>query len=211
MKKFNIAIVDDHKLFRAGLITLLEDLDFVKNIYEAANGIEFLKLIKEIKVDVALMDIDMPEMNGVETTKKAIEFNPDIKIISLSMYGDDEYYLNMINAGVMGFLLKDSDIDEVEKAIITVGNGEKYFSSERLYDILLSSRLNIPKQNILTDRETEVLGLICKGLSNQEIAKKLFLSKRTIDKHRENILSKTNCHNTASLIMYANKNNLIQN
>lgn len=209
MKKYNLAIVDDHKLFRKGLITLLDGNNLINNIYEASSGIEFLSLLDENEIDIVLMDIDMPEMDGIETTQKALLKKPDLKIISLSMYKDDEYYFKMINAGALGFLVKDTDIENLLNAIETVGKGEKYFSSDKLYNIIMHSKSVIYESDALTDREKEVLNLICKGLSNQKIAEKLFVSKRTIDKHRENILSKTGCNNTASLIMYANKNKLI--
>ena len=210
MEKYNIAIVDDHKLFRAGLITLLEGAVSINQIHEASNGEEFIDLLQRAPIDIVLMDIEMPGMDGIETSSKALTLKPDLKIISLSMYNDDEYYYKMINAGVKGFLAKDSDIEEVLNAIQEVGKGEKYFSSERLYEILKKAGNYVYKHQLLTDREQEVLNLICKGLSNHEIAELLCLSKRTVDKHRENILSKTGCKNTASLIMFANNNNLIQ-
>ncbi|OFX59485.1 MAG: DNA-binding response regulator [Bacteroidetes bacterium GWA2_30_7] len=209
MISYNLAIVDDHKLFRTGLITLLEGNKLIKNIYEASNGENFLTLLNEKDIDIALMDIDMPGMNGIETTQKALMIKPELKIISLSMYKDDEYYYKMINAGAKGFLVKDTDIEDLLNAIKTVGNGENYFSSDKLYNLIKHSKSALHENDALTEREMEVLNLICKGLSNQKIAEKLIVSKRTIDKHRENILSKTGCNNTASLIMYANKNRLI--
>lgn len=209
MKSYNLAIVDDHKLFRTGLITLLEGNSMIKNIFEASNGEEFLNLLSNTEIDIALMDIDMPGIDGIETTQKALLIKPELKIISLSMYKDDEYYFKMINAGALGFLVKDTDIEDLLSAIQAVGNGDKYFSSDRLYNIIMHSKTSIHENDSLTEREKEVLQLICLGLSNQKISEKLNLSKRTIDKHRENILSKTGCNNTASLIMYANKNKLI--
>lgn len=208
MKSYNLAIVDDHKLFRTGLITLLEGNSMIKNIFEASNGEEFLNLLSNTEIDIALMDIDMPGIDGIETTQKALLIKPELKIISLSMYKDDEYYFKMINAGALGFLVKDTDIEDLLSAIQAVGNGDKYFSSDRLYNIIMHSKTSIHENDSLTEREKEVLQLICLGLSNQKISEKLNLSKRTIDKHRENILSKTGCNNTASLIMYANKNKL---
>jgi len=111
MKSYNIILVDDHALFRSGLHLLLDNLDTINNIYEASNGIEFLSTIDKFSVDIVLMDIDMPKMDGVEATQKALEKYLGLKIIALSMYGDEEYYYKMINAVVKGFLLKDSDIN----------------------------------------------------------------------------------------------------
>ena len=210
MNNYDIILVDDHALFRSGLHLLLDNLDVVNNIYEASNGIEFLKTIDEHKVDIVLMDIDMPEMDGVEATKKALEKYPGLKIIALSMYGDEEYHFKMINAGAKGFLLKDSEIDEVKNAIQAVGKGTNYFSPEIMYNLVKKINSGKTRSGILSERESEVLYHICKGLSNHEIADVLNVSKRTIDKHRENILSKTQSKNTASLIMYAIKNKLVK-
>ncbi len=210
MKSLNIILVDDHELFRSGLKLLLSNFDMINNIYEASNGIKFLNELDKQNIDIVLMDISMPEMNGIEATIKALEKYPDLKIIALSMYGDEEYYYKMINAGVKGFLLKDSSITEVEVAIQTVFEGSNYFSPDILYKIVKNINTVKNKSNILSERENEVLYHICKGLSNQKIAETLNVSKRTIDKHRENILSKTQSKNTATLIMYAINNNLIK-
>ena len=210
MKGYNIILVDDHALFRSGLHLLLDNLHTINNIYEASNGIEFLSTIGKYSVDIVLMDIDMPKMDGVEATKKALEKYPELKIIALSMYGDEEYYYKMINAGVKGFLLKDSEISEVKNAIQSVGEGTNYFSPEILYNLVKNINTVKTRSGILSERESEVLYHICKGLSNHEIADVLNVSKRTIDKHRENILSKTQSKNTASLIMYAIKNKLVK-
>jgi DNA-binding NarL/FixJ family response regulator len=212
LEKISVFLVDDHQLFREGLKLMLNLNPQIGSIYQAANGIEFLELLEKITPDVVLMDIDMPLMNGVEATKRALSLNSGIKIIALSMYGEDEYYIKMIEAGARGFILKNSDIDVVEEAIHEVVAGQNYFSSDVMANLVLS--LNKKKsgevKNELTERESEILYLICKGLSNQEIADTLFLSKRTVDKHRENILSKTNVKNTAGLVMFAIKHGIIQ-
>jgi DNA-binding NarL/FixJ family response regulator len=151
-------------------------------------------------------------MNGIDATQKAIERYPDLKIISLSMYGEESYYYKMINAGAKGFILKNSDIDEVTTAIRTVMNGSTYFSSDVLYNVVKNiTEVSEKKENLpqLSEREIEVLEHICKGLSNEEIGQILFISKRTVEKHRANLLAKTNCKNTANLVMYAIDNKLI--
>ena len=212
MNKLNVFLVDDHKLFREGLKLLLQGLDCIGEINEASNGHEFLDKLEESVPDIVFMDIEMPELDGIQTTILALEHYPKIKIIALSMYGDEAYYSKMIEAGVHGFLLKDSDIQEVESAIEQVSAGKSYFSQEILIKMLQrsSNKKSVSKSSELSEREKEVLYLICKGLSNQEIANNLLLSKRTIDKHRENLLLKTESHNTASLVIYAIKNGIIE-
>jgi DNA-binding NarL/FixJ family response regulator len=212
MDKYQVFLVDDHKLFREGLKLLLHNLDCVSEVYEAPGGLEFLQSLEELKPDIVFMDIEMPELDGIQTTEKALSQFPDLKIIALSMYGDEAYYSRMIEAGVKGFLFKDSEIQEVEKAIVQVGSGKSYFSQDIMVNILQNSskKKTIPKTYDLSDREKEVLFHICKGLSNIEIANVLNLSKRTVDKHRENILLKTNSNNTASLVIFAIKNGIIE-
>ena len=203
-------IVDDHALFRSGLITLLSELNEVNNIYEASNGKVFLEMIDSIGIDIVLMDINMPEIDGVEATIKSLEKQPDLKIIALSMYSEEEYYFKMINAGARGFLIKDSTLNEVREALRIVGNGGNYFSQEILFKLIKTGPELTKTEEVLSERELEILTLICKGFSNQEMADKLYLSKRTIDKHRSNILNKTNCRNTASLVVYAIKWELVR-
>jgi len=212
MKKIDIYIVDDHSLFRQGLKLLLSNLEFVGNVYEANDGAEFIEGLKKTPVDVALIDIEMPVMNGINATRKAREIHPAIKILALSMYSDKNYYLSMIEAGACGFLLKNSNFEEVEKAITDVCDDKSYISIEILNDILKypdKATYNVFESD-LTEREAEVLLLICKGFTNSEIADRLVLSKRTVDKHRENLLLKTQSKNTANLVIYAIKNGLLQ-
>ncbi|CCZ09622.1 MULTISPECIES: response regulator transcription factor [Culturomica] len=215
MQKLKLYLVDDHKLFREGLKLLLSTQDFVKHIYEASNGREFIENLPLTECDVVLMDIEMPEMNGIEATREALHLHPELKIIVLSMYGDEQYYYQMIDAGAKGFMLKNTGIENVIKGIQKVAAGENFFSEELLFNILNNMRDNskttadVP-DNELSDREMEILYHVCKGESNQEIAEALFISKRTVDKHRANLLSKTGCRNTAALVMYAIKNKMIE-
>lgn len=207
-----IYLVDDHSLFREGLRFLLSNIDFISEIYEAENGFSLLKNIQEINPDIILMDIEMPGMNGIEATKEVIKILPNAKVIALSMHGNENFYSEMIDAGAKGFLLKNSKFEDVQKAIVEIYEGRNYFSPEILNAIIKS--LNKKKSNKkiaeLSEREIEVLYNICKGLSNQEIANFLCISKRTVDKHRENILLKTHSKNTAELVIYAIKNNIFE-
>ncbi len=213
MQKLKIYLVDDHKLFREGLKLLLSTQDFVHHIYEASNGREFLENLSFVDCDVVLMDIEMPEINGIDATREALKIKPDLKIIVLSMYGDEQYYYQMIDAGAKGFMLKNTGIENVITAIRKVAAGENFFSEELLFNILNTMRgaKNEPEphDNELSEREMEILCHVCKGKSNQEIADELFISKRTVDKHRANLLSKTGCRNTAALVMYAIKHKMI--
>jgi DNA-binding NarL/FixJ family response regulator len=212
MEKIRIIIADDHQLFRNGLKMLLEASPEFEITGEASNGQEFLEILRNCPADIVLMDINMPEMDGVEATRKGIKLCPSISVIALSMYGEEEYYYKMVDAGAKGFLLKDSDISEVKEAIQTVRKGGSYFSQELLYHVIqkIKHRENETKSANLSKREKEILLKICEGNSNQEIAESLFISKRTVDKHRANLLGKTNSKNTASLILFAIKNKLIE-
>jgi len=215
-KKYKIVIVDDHNILRDGLKFTLTQVEFADVIGEAGNGKEFLKLMETAKPDVVLMDISMPEMDGIEATKEILKKNPELKIIALTMFGDEEYYFKMVHAGARGFVLKKSGINELEKAIIAVANGENYFSNELLRNIILNITDNKIKKVIsntpanLTKRELEVLQQICNGFTKKEIGEKLHISPKTVEGHRNRLLAKTNSKNTVSLVMYAIKNKLIE-
>jgi DNA-binding NarL/FixJ family response regulator len=213
-KDVNIALVDDHTLFRTGLRGLLSMREGFNVVADVGSGEEFLDVLPTLEVDVVFMDISMPGINGVEATRRALMLCPDLRIIALSMYGDDHYYKLMLESGASGFVLKDSDIEEVYDAVDAVSQGDSYFSEALLGSFTRNmSRISIPEvssEDALSEREVEILVEVCRGLSNQEIADKLFISKRTVDKHRANILEKTGCKNTANLVVYAIKNHLVE-
>jgi len=159
-KVLDVLIVDDHSLFRNGLKILLSTSGQFNVIGEAENGSDFLELLAHVNPDIVLMDIDMPVMDGIQATKEALKKYPALKVITLSMFGEEEYYYKMIEAGVKGFLLKNSDINEVKSALITVYEGGKYFSQELLYNVVKNIRTTYKDQEIteaLSDREMEVL------------------------------------------------------
>lgn len=205
----NIWLIDDHQLFRAGFKTLLSRLQGFKVTFEANNGADFLKQLKVEQPDIVFLDILMPEIDGIEATQKAINEYPDIKIIILSMFGEQEYYTKLVDLGIKGFLLKSCDFKEVEMAIDTVKQGDYYFSQELLQQMVFNTN-NKSRSDIdeISDREKDILTEICNGASSQEIADKLFISKRTVEKHRANLMLKTGCSNTASLVIFAVKNGL---
>ncbi|PRY98815.1 LuxR family two component transcriptional regulator [Marinilabilia salmonicolor] len=205
-------IVDDHQLFREGLRFLLSEWDFVTEIREAESGETFLEMIKDQKPGIVLMDIELSGINGIQATEKCMQKSPEWKVIALSMYGNENYYTGMIDAGASGFLLKNSKLEDVKQAIIEVAEGNNFFSAEILSGIIqnINKKQNGPRNSGLTEREIEVLFNICKGLSNSAIAEQLNISKRTIDKHRENILVKTHSSNTAQMVVYAIKNKIFE-
>ena len=207
-----IALVDDHSLFRRGLKMLLSSRTDFEVVAEASSGEEFLGLLDTARPDVVFMDYSMGGISGAETTERALERMPELKVISLTMFGDNAYYSRMATSGAKGFLVKDSEFDEVVEAVRTVCEGGTYFSALLLESLSQSLRSveGIDERDMLSEREIEVVVGICQGLSTQEIADKYFISKRTVDKHRANILEKSGCKNTASLVVYAIKNGLVE-
>ena len=209
--EYRIALVDDHTLFRNGLRGLLERCAGYRVVGEAGGGEEFLAMLDGLEADVVFMDFSMPGIDGAQTTERALARCPELKIITLSMYGDENYYSRMVEAGARGFLLKDSDISDVMEAIETVAAGGTYFSPQLLSSLAGRMRTReAAADEVLSSREREILVAVCRGLSNQEIADELFISKRTVDKHRANILEKTGCKNTASLVVYAIRNRIVE-
>ncbi len=211
-----IIIVDDHFIFRNGLKDLLAEIPDVEILGEASSGEEFLEMLSKVKPDIVFMDIKMPGMNGIETTKKALEMVSDLKILALSMFGENEYVEEMLQAGAMGYLLKNIGKDDLVKAIDNISNEKGYFSDEIL--VLVTRKVFNAKQvskekNILdsfTKRELEVLQLVSEGYSNADIADKLKISPRTVGGHRNNMLSKSGLKNTAALVSFALKNKAIK-
>jgi len=214
-KTYNLIIVDDHSIFRDALKFVLAQSNNINVIAEASDGFEFLQILEKTRPDLVLMDIAMPGLTGVDATKEALKRYPDLKIIALSMYGDELYNFQMLEAGAQGFVLKESGSDELFKAITTVMNGDSYFSNHILCNIIKDfahedSKTETRKKEIkLSRRESEVLELICAGYSNNEIAAKLGISKRTIEGHRSSLISKTGAKNSTHLVLFAMKNNIL--
>jgi DNA-binding NarL/FixJ family response regulator len=205
-----ILLVDDHKIFRESLRKLLASEMIAEVIAEASNGKELLELLEKHKPDMVVMDISMPVMDGVEAAKKAMEKYPELKILTLSSFGDEKYYYKMVEAGVKGFVLKNSGLSELELAIKEVANGGNWFSNELLQKVIINISKSSTKEAEFSDRETEILKFVCDGLTNDQIAEKIHLSPDTIKWHRNNLLSKTGCNNSAALIIYAIKKKIIE-
>ncbi|MHC1707299.1 MAG: response regulator [Bacteroidales bacterium] len=206
MNKINIAVIDDHDLFREGVTLLLEQIEGFSVVYDDSDGMRFLDALDKIAVDIVLMDIEMPVINGVQTSEKALQKKPELKIIALSMFSDTGHYLQMINAGVKGFLLKKANKYELEQAIITVYNGSSYFSQEIIRKLAYQYSDKNSNSDQLTTRELEITVMICQGLTTQEISDRLNIAAKTVETHRSNIFLKAGVKNTAGLIVWAVKN-----
>lgn len=210
-EKIKIALVDDHEMFRSGVKLILSEHAEWEIVIEAVNGRDFLNQLNQYVPDIVLLDISMPELNGYETAKLALKQHPNLKIIILSMLSEEEYYYKMIEAGVKGFILKNSGVDELKRAIEEVANGNNYFAQDLLKKIVLSiNKKEVNAKLKLNDREKDVLHLICNGYTNKEISEKVFLSIKSIERYRTKLLQKTETRNTAHLVMHAIQNKLIE-
>lgn len=207
-----IIITDDHVMFRESISKMLAMKKIAEVIAEAGSGNELLALLDNHKPDLVLMDIAMPGMDGIEATKKAIAKQPGLKVLTLSSFGDEQYYFNMVEAGAKGFVLKNASLAELENAIKEIAGGGSWFSSELLQKVILNMSSK-PKKEVtadFSDRELEILKLVCENLSNEQIAEKINLSYDTVKWHRANILSKTGCKNAVGLLLYSLKNKIIE-
>jgi|LSQX01.2.fsa_nt_gb DNA-binding NarL/FixJ family response regulator len=215
-KKLKVMIVEDHHIFRKGLKMLLREMPEVTICGEAVNGQEFLDTFEKMKPDIIFMDIQMPVLNGIEATKEALRRDPELKIVAISMFGEEEYLVSMLEAGVKGFLLKTAEEHELKKALTLVADNKNYFSDELIptltTSLVKSRNKEEPREpelrEELTRREVEVLELICKGYTIKEIADKLFISQRTVDGHKANLFRKAGVDSSVKLVTFAIKNGL---
>lgn len=214
MKPIRVLVADDHQLYRAGIKALLEDDEDILITLEASDGAAILQKMAQHPVDIVLMDIDMPGMNGVEATRQVKQQHPDARILILSMYDDLESILHVLKAGASGYLLKESENLDLASAIKALAIGSSYYSEKislKLCDYLAqitTPSLPLPSPG-LTKRELEILRLISSEFTNIEIAEKLFISDNTVFTHRKNLLSKLGARNTAGLIRSASKLGLL--
>jgi DNA-binding NarL/FixJ family response regulator len=207
--KKSIIIVEDHSIFREGLKKIINEMDDLYLAGEAENGAVFLELLKNTTPDIVLMDIVMPVMDGIIATELALSVNPSLKILVLSMFGEEDYVYSMIDKGICGFILKTSDVSEFKRAIRRVVIGQQYYSGEVMALLVKRFRKTDVTETIsLSDKENEVLKLLCKGMSNLEIAEKLFISERTVENYRNRLLQKTGSSNVLKLVIFAVRNKL---
>lgn len=201
-------------MIRDGIKSMLDSKENVDVVAEADTGMKALELCRAIPIDLIIMDINMPEYNGIELTGILHDEFPDIKVLALTMMDQDEHIRRMIEAGASGYILKSSGNEQLEEAIHAVMNGDHYFGKDAtdviLKDLVDSGSKRKPgSSEELTDRELEILELICEEHTNKEIADKLYISTRTVDAHRRSLLQKTGARNTAGLVKYAIQNKLI--
>lgn len=210
-----LMIVDDHKVFRQGIASILEFVDDIEVVGEAASVSEIKVLIPRLKPLVVLLDISLEDSSGIEATKWIKANFPEIMILALSMHTDYAYIVEMLEAGASGYLLKDTGKEELFTAIRTVACGDAYYSnkvSHALIEHITERRKKVkPKKDVpLTRRELEVLKLIVEEYSNTEIAEHLFISVRTVDTHKRNLMEKLKVKNMAGLVKFAIKNNIVE-
>jgi len=210
MEEIKVLVVDDHRIVLDGLCSLLEGADGFRCIGTLENGQQALDRLKLIKADVVLMDIDMPVMDGIEATTRIKRTMPDVKVISLTHHNERAMVQRLMDCGSDGYVLKNIDRDGLLTAIRKVMKGQKYFSEEVTRKLaereVVTAASGAPAE--LTERETEILRLICEGLSSKQIGEKLFISPRTVDTHRTNLMNKLDIHNVAGLIRFAFQNGI---
>lgn len=208
MNRIKVLLVDDHQIIVDGLKSLLKDSADIMVAGEANNGREALRILNFLGIDVVLMDVDMPVMNGIDALKEIAKLYPRTSVIILSMHQEAGMIKSLMNLGAKGYLLKSSSKDELISGIRKVADGQSYFSTDVTLSLLSSGSGN-QQNEILTDRETEILRLIAEGFSNKEIGSKLFISHRTVDTHRTNLMKKLDVNNIAGLISYAIRNGIV--
>lgn len=209
-------VVDDHEMFREGLAILLSQIPSFHLCGTASNGRDFKRLLKKEQPDVVLMDVKLPEQDGIELTEYVKQHYPHIRILALSMTDDSSTILRMLSAGASGYVLKNASKNDLKEAISVVLNGDEYYSPEAAFQVInkISRR---EKQHVagvelggFTLREVQIIRLICGGKTNAEISDLLHLSVRTIEKHRFNIMKKMNVKSSAELAVYAMKHDLLE-
>ncbi|MBO9636631.1 response regulator transcription factor [Siphonobacter aquaeclarae] len=214
-EEIRLAIADDHALFRRGLANILRTYPGIQVIIEAQDGQDLLNQMALSVPDVVLLDLQMPVLDGIKTTEQLKQHHPSVKIIIISMHDEDGFVTHLMELGANGYLVKDSDPDEVALAVQTVVREDYYYGAfltkvmhRRMVERTRPKKPSFSHLTQLSDREVEVLQLICEGLTNAQIAGKLFLSDRTVEGHRTRIMEKIGAKNTAAMVVYAVKNGI---
>jgi len=216
VKPIRLLLVDDQEIVRAGLRSLLERQSELEIVGEAGGGQEAVSLAKQLRPDVVLMDITMPNMNGAEATRQIKRLAPEVNVLALTIHEDEAYFFEMLSAGASGYVPKRASPDDLMAAIRVAAAGEVFLhpivAGALVQDYLrrVSSGTERDSYNGLTSRQQEVLTLIAEGLSNQDIASRLGISVRTVERHRENIMDRLNLHSRTDLVKYALRKGLIQ-
>ena len=219
MSEITVLVVEDHTIVRQGIVSLINKEDDITIVGEADDGRQAIKLCREKKPNIIVMDLAMPHLNGIETTQIVKKECPKTNIIILSMYSEEEYIFKAIDAGASGYLTKKNAAEDLIKAIRAVHDGKAFFSSEVSKTVMNSYHLMMKKygtldevseKNKLTSRELEVLQLIAEGYTSKKISEKLHISTNTVQRHREKIMRKTGIHNVAGLTRYALEKGIIE-
>ncbi len=216
MATIDLFLVDDHKLFLEGLVSILNEKPGLNVLGYACSASEYFAVAEDIHPDVIIVDVNMPEMSGIELTHLIKEHNPQAKILALTMYEDPIYIQKMVHSGVNGYILKSANIKELEKAIRMVSQGENYLAKD-IQKIVMDKIGYIESfedfdsfnKNKLSKREIQIVSLIAREFSTQEIAEKLHISERTVETHRKNIIAKTNAKSIVGLVKYAIREGLV--
>ena len=212
--KIKILLADDHKILRNGMRSMIEKEPDLEVVGEAENGITAVQMACDLNPDVVIMDIAMPGINGVDATREILSKAPEIKVLALSTYSEKQFIFTMLKAGALGYLVKDCAFEELVSAVRSVAENKIYIAPKVL-NIVVKEYLNhesqeLPKDDVqITPRERDVLRLITKGKNTKEVASELYVSAKTIETHRQNIISKLGIHNVAELTLYAVQSGLI--
>lgn len=213
MKKIKALIADDHRMFADGIISILAETDNIEVIGEAVNGKDAVALAKNLNPDIILMDVNMPELNGIEATRQIKKAVPNVKILMITMHNTREYIQQILSTGAEGYILKNTGRDELLNAIMTIMSGEMFYSAE-VTDLVMKSykepMIEEKEEVKLSTRELEILKLISQEMTTAEIADTLFISHFTVDTHRKNLLNKLNVRNIAGLVKYAIKQGILE-
>lgn len=217
MTAAKIILVDDHQLVRDGIKSLISTANNIEIVGEASSAKELFELLDRSKANLIILDISLPDMSGIEITKKISREYPELKVMIISMHANEEFVFNAIKAGAKGYLPKNTTRKEILDAIYTIHKGEEYFS-EQISDLILKSYIKKAQQGakageqneMLSARETEILKMVAEGIPNQEIADKLFISIRTVESHKNHIMQKLGLKSMVDLVKYAIRNKIIE-
>lgn len=214
-----IAIADDHQLFRKGMVSVLNSYANFEVVFEASNGQEMVDQLENTNVDIVLMDLKMPVLDGIKATEIIKSRYPKVKVVVVSMYDEDQFVIKLMELGANGYLLKDTDPDEVELALNTIFNEDYYYGAflNKVMHRKMVDNNNTKRKPVefavnvtLTDREKEIIRYVCEGMKTNEIADKVCLSPRTVEGHRNNIMEKIGAKNLAGIVVYGIKHNIYE-
>jgi DNA-binding NarL/FixJ family response regulator len=213
--KIKVLIADDHDVVRAGVKSLLERQEDIEIVGEASDGRQVVRMAEELSPSIVVMDIAMPQLNGIDAAGQIVRHEPETKVIILSMYGDEEFLVRALTAGVKGYLLKDSVQADLLRAVRAVATGRSFFSPEIAQTLAedyvrqLQQKGLEDSYELLTEREREILQLLAEGKSNKEAAAVLSVSPYTVETHRTHLMQKLNLHNTAEIVLYAVRKKIV--